>query len=139
MGSDSTAPNTRPPADDHLALLDLWARYCTTLDRGDLDSHIQLFTPDAVYEVYGREVVGHEKLRKMLGGAPHGLHLGGPPVFEAIDETHVRSSHNLYFVPVDDEPRRAVYRGELHKTAEGWRIARWRCQFITAEGLQDRP
>jgi hypothetical protein len=27
---------------------------------------------------------------------------------------------------------------ELRRTAEGWRIARRRCQFIVADGLSDR-
>jgi ketosteroid isomerase-like protein len=126
-------------SEDRLALLDLWGRYCASLDRGDIDSHVQLFTEDAVYHVYGRDVVGREKLRKMLSGAPHGLHLGGPPVIELVDDTCAHTMHNLYFVPVEDEPRRAVYTGEMRKTAAGWQIARWRCQFLTPEGLQDRP
>jgi hypothetical protein len=128
-----------PPMEEHLALLDLWARYCSHLDHGDIESYIELFTPDAVYEVYGRAFEGHEGLRKMMRGAPHGLHLGGPPVIEMIDDVTASTTHNLYFVPVGDEPRRALYRGEMRKTAEGWRIARWRCQFITSEGVQDRP
>jgi hypothetical protein len=32
-----------------------------------------------------------------------------------------------------------VYTDEPVKTADGWRIASVRCQFITAEGLADRP
>jgi SnoaL-like domain len=138
MNSINTA-SSRPPVDDYLAILDLWGRYCMYLDQGDMESNIQLFLADAVYEVYGHVVVGHDKMRKLLRGAPHGLHLGGNPVIEMVDADHALSFHNLYFVPVDGEPRRAVYRGELARTPDGWRIARWRCQFITANGLQDRP
>jgi hypothetical protein len=141
MESDTAGAgaSSLPPTEEHLALLDLWGRYCQYLDRGEIESYIQLFTPDAVYEVYGREFVGHDGLRKMMSGAPHGLHLGGPPIIEMIREGRATTLHNLYFVPVEGEPRRAVYQGEMHKTGDGWRIARWRCEFITAEGLQDRP
>lgn len=128
-----------PSAEDHLAIVDLWARYCMYLDRGDLEGYLQLFTPDAVYQVYGRDVVGHEKMRKLLSGAPHGLHLGGNPVIEMVEPDRANTFHNLYFVPAAGDPRRAVYQGQLVRTIEGWRIARWRCQFITTEGLQDKP
>lgn len=125
--------------EDRNELIDLWGRYCLCLDLGDLDGYIDLFTEDTVYEVYGREFVGHAGLRKMMGSAPHGLHLGGPPVISILDDTTAKTKHNLYFVPVEGEPRRAVYSGEMRKTEAGWRIAHWRCQFITADGLQDRP
>lgn len=140
MDTDAADRGTSlPSTDDHLALLDLWARYCQYLDRGEIERHIEVFAPDAVYHVYGREVVGHDGLRKMLAGAPRGLHLGGVPIIEMIADDRARTLHNLYFVPVEGEPRRAVYEGEMHKTPDGWRIARWRCQFITAEGPKDRP
>ena len=35
--------------------------------------------------------------------------------------------------------RSAVYTDELHRTADGWRIAHCRCRFIVADGLADRP
>src|SRR3982074_2017805 len=94
--------------DDHLALLDLWGRYCAYLDRGDIESYVQLFTEDAVYAVYGREFAGDDGLRTMMRSAPHGLHLGGPPVIEFLDEARANTTHNLYFVPGEGEPRRAV-------------------------------
>ena len=46
------------------------ASYCLALDQDDLESCIALFTPDAVYEVYGRSFVGHDGVRKMMTGAP---------------------------------------------------------------------
>jgi hypothetical protein len=36
-------------------------------------------------------------------------------------------------------PRNAVYSDDLIRTADGWRIASCRCQFITPAGLADRP
>src|SRR5574338_625739 len=67
----------RPTPEDHVAICDLLARYCLALDAGDVDGWVALFTPDARYEVYGRSFEGHAGLRRMLSGAPGGLHLGG--------------------------------------------------------------
>jgi hypothetical protein len=129
---------TTPEA--HVAISALMARYCLTLDLDDIEGWIALFTPDATYEVYGRSFDGHDGLRKMLSGAPGGLHLGGAPVIEMIDRDHARTTRNLLFIErADGVSRSAVYNDELFRTAEGWRIAATRCRFIVADGLSDRP
>jgi hypothetical protein len=126
--------------EDHVAISTLMAQYCLTLDLDDVEGWIALFTHDATYEVYGRSFDGHEGLRKMLSGAPGGLHLGGPPVIEMIDRDHARTTRNLLFVERGDgASRSAVYRDELRRTADGWRIAATNCRFIVPEGLGDRP
>jgi hypothetical protein len=57
-----------------------------------------------------------------------------------LDSDHARTRRNLLFIDRSDgSSRSAVYTDELHRTAEGWRFARVRCQFIVAEGLSDRP
>ena len=129
-----------PTPEDHVAIADLLARYCLALDTGDSEAWIALFLPDARYEVYGRSFEGHEGLRRMIGGAPGGLHLGGPPVIEMTSPDHARTQRNLLFVDrTTGESRRAVYTDELQRTASGWRIGHTRCRFITADGLGDRP
>ena len=129
-----------PTPEDHVAISDLMARYCLTLDLDDVEGWVALFTPDAAYEVYGRAFRGHDGLRKMLAGAPVVLHLGGPPVIEMVDPDRARTTRNLLFVERGDgESRSAVYTDELHRTAAGWRIAATRCRFIVADGLSDRP
>lgn len=129
-----------PAPEDHIAITQLLARYCITLDLDDVDGWVALFTPDARYEVFGRTFEGHEGLRKMAHVAPGGLHLGGPPVIEMQGPDRAKTMQNLLFVErTSDVSRYAVYHDELHRTSEGWRIAKRRCQFIVPEGLADRP
>jgi hypothetical protein len=129
-----------PTPADHSAIANLLARYCLTLDLDDVEGWVALFTPDASYEVYGRSFDGHDGLRKMMAGAPGGLHLGGPPTIDMVDADTATTMQNLLFVDhVNGISRSAVYTDELRRTPEGWRIARRRCQFITSEGLKDRP
>ncbi len=126
--------------DDQVAITDLLARYCLTLDFDDVDGWVGLFTPDAKYEVYGRSFDGHEGLRRMMEAAPGGLHLGGPPVIDMIDTDRARTTRNLLFVDRSDgNSRSAVYTDELRRTDDGWRIVHCRAQFIVSDGLSDRP
>ena len=125
-------------ADDDAQIRNLLARYCLLLDLDDIEGWVALFTPNATYEVYGRTFGGHDGLRRMLSGAPSGLHLGGPPVVELVDDNHVRTQRNLLFIDrATGESRSAVYDDDLVRTGEGWRITRCRCQFIVADGLSD--
>jgi hypothetical protein len=123
-----------------VAIVDLLARYCLTLDADDVAGWVDLFTPDARYEVYGRSFDGHEGLLRMIAEAPGGLHLGGPPVIEMTGPDRAKTWRNLLFVDRRTrEPRSAVYVDELRRTPAGWRIAHCRCRFIVADGLGDRP
>jgi len=134
------AASVLPNPEDHVAIADLLARYCLALDADDVDRWVDLFLPDARYEAYGRSFAGHDGLRRMISEAPGGLHLGGPPVIEMTAPDRAKTTRNLLFVDRrTGESRSAVYTDELHRTAEGWRIARCRCRFIVADGLRDRP
>ena len=125
---------------DDAEIRNLLARYCLYLDLDDVDGWVDLFTPDCRYEVYGHTFTGHEGLRKMLSGAPGGLHLGGPPVVEPVDGDHATALRNLLFIDAaSGEQRSGVYDDELVRTDDGWRLATVRCRFITANGLADRP
>jgi hypothetical protein len=127
-------------ADDHAEIRNLLARYCLLLDLEDIDGWVALFTVDAAYEVYGRTFTGHDGLRRMLSGAPGGLHLGGPPVIELLTPDLARTQQNLLFVDrATGESRSAVYEDELVRTDGAWKIAARRCKFIVADGLSDRP
>jgi hypothetical protein len=129
-----------PSPDDHVAISDLLARYCLTLDLDDVEGWVSLFTPDASYQVYGRVFSGHDGLRAMMGAAPGGLHLGGQAVVEMLGDDQARTRRNLLFVERGTEAsRNAVYTDELLRTPDGWRITACRCQFITGDGLADRP
>ena len=126
-------------AGDHAEIRNLMARYCLYLDLDDARGWVDLFTPDAVYEVYGKQFVGHEGLLAIATGAPGGFHLGGPVVID-LEGDAARTTRNLLFVERSSgEARHAVYEDDLVRTAAGWRIRRCRCRFHTADGLADRP
>jgi hypothetical protein len=124
---------------DHEEIRQLLARYCLMLDCDEHEAWVQLFTPDAVFEVYGRVFEGHIGLLRMATSAPSGLHLGGQAVID-VDGDLALTTQNLLFVDRSNgESRGAVYFDDLVRTPTGWRFARRRCRFVTPSGLQDRP
>lgn len=129
-----------PEPEDNVAICQLLARYCLALDIDDIDAWVDLFTPDATYEVFGRSWDGPDGLRKMVRTAPGGLHLGGPPMIEMVGTDEARTRQNLLFLERGTGVARScVYDDVIRRTPEGWRIARRRCRFIVADGLADRP
>jgi len=130
----------QPSYSDHVEITQLLAEYCLALDHDDADRWVAVFTPDCAFEVYGRSFDGHDGLRKMMRVAPGGLHLGGPPVIEMVDDDRARTEQNLLFVERGTQQlRSAVYYDDLVRTDAGWRIARRHCTFIVRDGLRDRP
>jgi hypothetical protein len=127
-------------AEDYAAIANLLAQYCLALDHDEVDRCVELFTEDGSFEVYGRSFDGHDRIRKMMLSAPGGLHLGGPPLVELVEGDRALTKQNLLFIDRGGgEFRRTLYADELQRTSEGWRIRKRRCQFITAEGVKDRP
>lgn len=126
--------------EDYIAISELVARYCMTLNLHDTEGWVDLFTEDASYKVYGRSWDGHEGLRKMISATSIGLHLGGQPTIALVDNDNARATRCMWVhFPSDGSTRSAIYEDEVRRTPLGWRFAGVRCQFITAEGLRDRP
>jgi hypothetical protein len=114
---------------------DLLAQYVLCLDVDDLDGMIALFTEDGEFRTYGTAFVGEKGLRRMLSGAPKGLHLAGRSLVEATDfGATIRSQ--LVFFPADREPHRlAIYDDEVVQVDGSWKFRVRECRFLNAEGV----
>jgi 3-phenylpropionate/cinnamic acid dioxygenase small subunit len=129
-----------PTGDEYAAISNLLAHYCLSLDHDDIETWVSLFTNNASFNVYGRSFDGHEGLRKMTAAAPKGLHLGGPPKILMHDANTAQTEQNLLFIDRQSgESRSAVYRDEVVRTEEGWKLRSRTCWFIVPEGLSERP
>jgi hypothetical protein len=126
--------------EDRQQIEDLLAAYVLSLDVGDLDGMIELFTEDGEFRTYGTIFVGYNGLRKMLSGAPHGLHLGGSSLITpTADGASIRQQ--LVFFPADRGPHRlAIYDDQVVRAGGAWRFRVRDCRFMNSEGvLGPRP
>lgn len=123
---------------DRAAIAELLAAYALALDGDDIDGCLALFTDDGEFLVYGKTLQG-ERIRKMFTRAPQGMHLTGAALVELTGDTATVRSQVLFVDSSSHQMRPALYDDELTRTAAGWRFRRRRCQFLTADGLQDSP
>ena len=129
--------------EDRLAILEVIASYSYSYDGQDADAYAELFTDDAVFEVYaGREKpLVHNEGREAIREWARGLHEEMPEgyqsrhhqtstVFEELGPDSARSRTMLLGTrryPGESGPQvsgTGVYHDEWRKTPEGWRFAR---------------
>jgi ketosteroid isomerase-like protein len=125
--------------DDQEAIRELLTEYALTLDAGDIDACVVLFTADAQFQVYGRSFAGHDGIRKMFSDAPRGLHLTGASRIDVRDNTATARSQVLFVRAGSLQLRPALYDDELVRHGGWWRFRSRRCRFITSSGLSDSP
>lgn len=111
-------------------------RYCHTMDYGRRQEWLDLFTPDAIYEVrlpdeslYAR-VVGTEELREFIAGFPRpGLHkhIYATPVFD-IDPDAGEATVDVSFMMLSGDGKSVEVsafgrsRDRVVRTEGGWRF-----------------
>ena len=114
---------------DKLAIRELFDEYCLRLEVNDFEEWLDLFTPDAVYDVHRRTLNGRDETRALLSLAPHGVHIGGALRIE-LDGDRAETIQNYAFYA--DDPARSNqgwYYRTVVRTAEGWRIAHTRVKM----------
>ena len=124
---------------DQAAIRELIARYALSLDAGDVDQCVELFTADGEFLVYGRSFAGHDGIGGMFRQAPRGLHLTGVSQIDVDGESATAQSQVLFVRAGSLQLRPALYDDELVRQGGRWRFRRRRCQFVTTHGLSDSP
>lgn len=120
---------------DEFAIRKVLDEYCLRLEIGSFDDWLDLFTPDSVYEVYKLVLTGHAEMTKVLGQAPHGVHLGGAARITVLGDRAETVQNYLFIANSTDEWNAGWYHRELVRTAEGWKIARTRVKFARKGAL----
>lgn len=115
--------NPATHVEDTLAIRELLDEYCLRLEIDDFDAWLDLFTPDAEYEVFRRTLRGHAEIAEMLRHAPHGVHVGGAARIR-IDGDSADVVQNYMFKGEDDSTSNdGWYFRTLTRTHDGWKIS----------------
>ncbi len=114
-----------PTLQDLLDILTLQREYGASLDEKRLDDHLELYAPDAVLRVFGREYAGVRAIRAFMRTARDGKHLTLPPAlsFEG-DRAGAVADFIFYDAPDLSVYSTGIYRDELVRSGGRWRFAR---------------
>lgn len=115
--------------EDLAAIRAVLDEYCLRLEVDDFEHWLGVFTDDAVYEVYKRELKGHDEIRAMLSKAPHGMHMPGATRI-ALDGDSAETIQSYQFIGNDPATSNTGwYYRTVVRTADGWKISRCRVKF----------
>jgi hypothetical protein len=123
---------------DEKEIRDLLATYALSLDVGDFEGCMKLFADGGEFLVYGETLAGGQ-IREMFTRAPRGMHLCGATLVDPRGDTATARTQVLFINSLTHQLRPALYDDDLVRSRGRWRFRRRRCQFITANGLSDRP
>jgi uncharacterized protein (TIGR02246 family) len=124
---------------DEDEIRDLIAAYALLLDADDIEACLQLFVDEGEFVVYGKTLVGRERIGRMFHRAPRGMHLTGVSLIDVAADTASARAQVLFVEAGSHLMRPALYDDEFVRIEGKWWFRRRRCQFITTDGLADAP
>lgn len=121
---------------DVIELEQVLARYAVGMTKDDIDSVIDVFTPDGTYSAFG-DTYTLADFPTLVAAAPKGLFLVGPPAVE-LDGDHGTGEQPLCFVDQKTHHMRIGYYTDTYRrTEQGWRLATRSMTFLRKSGVRD--
>jgi hypothetical protein len=114
----------------------LLARYAIGMTRNDVDSVIDVFTPDGTYSAFG-STYQLDEFPELVAAAPKGLFMTGTPVLE-LNGDEGTGMQTLCFVDQTNHDMRIGYYTDTYKrTEQGWRLHTRFMTFLRRSGARD--
>jgi hypothetical protein len=116
----------------------LLARYALGMTRDDIDTVIDVFTPDGTYSAFG-DTYALADFPALVAAAPKGLFLTGTPLLELDGEAGTGTGHQtLCFVDQTTHDMRIGYYTDTYtRTPQGWRLQTRAMTFLRRSGARD--
>lgn len=124
------------PLADVLEIQQLLARYAVGMTKNDVESVVEVFTPDGTYSAFG-DTYALADFPRLVAAAPKGLFLVGPPALD-LDGDRGSGEQPLCFVDQTNHHLRiGWYTDTYRRTASGWRLETRKMTFLRRSGARD--
>jgi len=121
---------------DLVELEQLLARYAVGMTRDDVESVVDVFTPDGTYSAFG-DTYTLADFPTLAAAAPKGLYLTGTPAIE-LDGDEAIGQQTLCFVDQSNHDMRiGWYTDTYRRTVDGWRLRTRSMTFLRRSGARD--
>jgi hypothetical protein len=124
------------PIQDVIEIEQLLARYAVGMTRDDVDSVMQVFTPDGTYSAFG-ETYTLADFPALVAAAPKGLFLTGTPALELDGDTGTGMQTLCFVDQTNHDMRIGWYTDSYRRTDAGWRLATRSMTFLRRSGARD--
>ncbi len=125
-----------PPAGDVVELQQLLARYAVGMTKDDVDSVMEVFTPDGTYSAFG-DTYPLADFPTLVAAAPKGLFLVGPPALTLDGDTGSGRQPLCFVEQATHAMRIGYYTDTYRRTSEGWRLETRSMTFLRKSGARD--
>lgn len=114
----------------------LLARYAIGMTRDDVQSVMDVFTPDGTYSAFG-STYQLDEFPELVAAAPKGLFMTGTPAVELHGDEGT-GMQTLCFVDQTNHDMRIGYYTDTYKrTEQGWRLHTRYMTFLRRSGARD--
>jgi len=124
------------PIEDVIEIEQLLARYAVGMTRDDVQSVMDVFTPDGTYSAFG-EVYTLADFPELVAAAPKGLFMTGTPALEVEGDTGTGMQTLCFVDQTNHDMRLGWYTDTYRRTDAGWRLATRSMTFLRRSGDRD--
>jgi len=119
-----------------IELQQVLARYALGMTQDDIESVIDVFTPDGTYSAFGSTYTLAD-FPTLVAAAPKGLFLTGTPVLDLGDDSGTGSQTLCFVDQTTHEMRIGWYDDTYRRTEQGWRLQTRAMTFLRRSGARD--
>ena len=106
---------------DIIEIEQLLARYAVSMTKDDIETVMEVFTPDGTYSAFGDKYALAD-FPRLVAAAPKGLFLVGLPEID-LNGNEATGTQPLCFVDQTNHDRRIGYYNDTYRrTDKGWRL-----------------
>ncbi|HVC69307.1 MAG TPA: nuclear transport factor 2 family protein [Acidimicrobiales bacterium] len=124
------------PVEDVIEIEQLLARYALAMTKDDVESVMEIFTPEGSYSAFG-DTYRLSDFSTLVAAAPKGLFLVGPPVLELEGDTGKGQQPLCFVEQKTHDMRIGWYTDSFRRTTDGWRLHTRTMTFIRKSGARD--
>jgi hypothetical protein len=121
---------------DIIELEQLLAKYAVGMTRNDVDSVVEVFTPDGTYSAFG-EVYQLTDFPSLVDAAPKGLFMCGTPELHLDGDSGTGMQPLCFVDQTNHDMRIGWYTDTYRRTDDGWRLATRSMTFQRRSGARD--
>ena len=125
-----------PPIEDVIEIQQLLARYAVGMTKTDIETVVQVFTPDGSYSAFG-DTYPLRDFPALVEAAPKGLFMVGPPVLDLDGDTGTGEQPLCFIDQTNHAMRIGWYTDTYRRTPEGWRLHTRKMTFLRKSGARD--